>query len=377
VGWLWAAFACPVLLALTVLLTRVLPDMLAPVSEAAAVARIDHTPTLNPEVAWQSLRVSEAQKPVPRYGSFIPAHVVADARRSARVGSPLPGRIEAVYVELGQHVQANAALFRVASRELPELRRALAVAEVELAAARSDDARVQSMLRERMVPAKEALASGARLRRAELAQRMAQARLEAMRVSSLGEHSFVVRAPVSGTVIERALSPGQAVLPGDSLLHIADLSRGVFVIAEVFEHDVELLRVGAPAQIELQALGKDPIMIDSHIEMIADVVDPARRTLGVRVHVQDERLRIHQQLRVRFEQHLPEGSVEVGGSAVLFDGMRAFVYVVQDDGAYHRREVELGPWHAGRVAILDGLALGERIVESGGYLLDSRPRELY
>ena len=108
---------------------------------------------------------------------------------------------------------------------------------------------------------------------------------------------------------------------------------------------------------------------------MSSVVDPARHTVPVRVRLDNPQglLRPNVYARVRFARRAsPESSVEVPASALLSDGEQQFVYVQEGDGRFTRRKVVTGPTHGGRVAVLEGLAKGERVVEEGAILLDNQ-----
>ncbi|HET8938561.1 MAG TPA: efflux RND transporter periplasmic adaptor subunit [Polyangiales bacterium] len=319
--------------------------------------------------------MAEAVEPAERFSEPMQGRVVVDERRVVRVGSPLAGRVEQVHVELGQRVKRGAPLITITSLQLPALRDALAQADNALTLARADDARVQSMVNERLMPAKEAISSAARLRQAQLAQHEAAARLRALRLDTSQSHRFVLRAEIAGTIVEKHVVGSQAVTPSDSLLQIADLDAGLFVIADVFESDLGTIKEGAPARIKTR---NPPFQtLDSRVDMVAHVVDPVRRTVQVRMRVTAAPLRINQRVEATILRSAPAGAAEIASAAVLSDGDRHGVFVLDDGGKIQRRAVLPGWENAGRVVILAGLNIGERVVEQGAHLLESRRPELF
>lgn len=356
------------LLFFTVLALRLVPDPqeARPVEPASNALQPEPTRALQ----WERLRVAEVVQAPETFSEAVPGYVTVDERRAARVGAPLAGRVERVHVERGQRVERGAPLLTLSSSRLPELEADLQRTDNALALARAEDARVQSLVRERLTPAKEALSSRARLRQAELAHHSADSRLRALRLSETSDRGFVLRAQSPGTIVDKSVLPFQAVVPGETLLQIADLSAGVVVIADVFESELGTLRAGTAARIELLDASHDAI--DARVTTVADVVDPARRTVQVRMHVSDPRLRVNQRVQVRLQRPLPPHSVEVPDTALLSNGDHHQVYILDDIGRYRPREVLPG-WAstAGRVVILAGLHAGERVVEHA-HLLESR-----
>ena len=76
--------------------------------------------------------------------------------------------------------------------------------------------------------------------------------------------------------------------------------------------------------------------------------------------------------QVRFAAVPHPDAVEVPGSAVLFDGARQYVYVEDGRGGFVKRDVTTGAGHEGRVVVLSGLAVGQRLVAEGAVLLDNQ-----
>src|SRR5262249_45379706 len=148
---------------------------------------------------WTVLRLGQATEPREIYSDPVPARVRIDETVAARVGSPLPGRINGVFVELGQKVKKGDALFTVNSGDLPTLRGELAKASVDVEVARAQYQRVHDMVAARLMPGKEELAAAAQKREAELAQQAAESKLQALRVASTkNDNEFKVTAPRDG-----------------------------------------------------------------------------------------------------------------------------------------------------------------------------------
>lgn len=326
------------------------------------------------EPSWHVLQVMPASDPAPRFTEPVPGRVGIDERHAVRVGAPLAGRVTQVFVEPGQAIEKGAPLFSVVSGELSALRAELARTEIALARARSDDRRVQSMAAMSVLPAKEALASSAQLRRAELEHRAANARLRALRVRAVSAHEFIVRAPASGVVVEKKVLPSQWVDPGLMLLQLADLTHGFWIHAEVFEQDVTGIEPGTSARV---LFGSDRRELNANVEHVSAVVEPVRRSVRVRMHVRSDELRPDQHVEVSFRRPPPPGSAEVAASAVITDGAGHAVYVPDEAGRYQKRTVLVGPTFDQRALILSGLTPGERVVEQGAHVLRNRLEELF
>src|SRR5699024_1266540 len=89
-------------------------------------------------------------------------------------------------------------------------------------------------------------------------------------------------ATLSGVIIERRINLGQVVQPSDNLYTIADLSR-VWLVAEIPERQAHLIQEGEEAEAEISALPGPPVK--GQLIYVADVVNPATRTVTVRMEI--------------------------------------------------------------------------------------------
>lgn len=175
---------------------------------------------------------------------------------SADLTSPVAGTVSAVLAEEGQRVAEGAELVRLNDgRARAALRQAVAALDAAILRRQQaeDDARraeelgavVPKVERDR---AKKALAQ-ARAEEERLAAAVEQARL------ALADYS--IRAPFAGTVLSRAVDPGETVQPGQLLLRLADLDR-LRVSVEVDEALAAAVRPGQRAVVELA--GRDALL---------------------------------------------------------------------------------------------------------------------
>jgi RND family efflux transporter MFP subunit len=327
--------------------------------------------TLTPDAPQRwSIKSAPARAADPLWSDPIPARIVFDESRTSRLGAPLAGRVTAVGVERGQTVKMGAPLFTVSSPGLAELRAEHDKAMVERTTAKSNYERTQALVDAQSLPAKDLVTAKQQVDEAELAVRLADAKLAALKVGGAGDASFTVVAPRAGVVVEKTVTVGQQVSPdGGSMMAIADLSS-VWVVADLFESQVGALKAGNPARIHLTSDTRGPV--EGVIDHVSAVVDPERHTVPVRVKLANPEglLRPNAYAQVRFFD--PTGArVTLPASAVMSDGKGAFVFVEQPAGVMTRRKVTVGSVNAGRVSVYDGVAPGELVVTHGANLLDN------
>jgi cobalt-zinc-cadmium efflux system membrane fusion protein len=182
----------------------------------------------------------------------------------------------------------------------------------------------------------------------------------------------VIRAPISGTVVEKLITPGQLLAAGTTpCFTVADLSR-VWVMAQISASDVASVRVGDAAQVET---GIDSPKLGGTVTNISALVDPDTRAVIARVDVPNPEQRLKKQMyvQVRIQARQPSSGLLVPVSAILRDDENLpFVYVVQSDSSFARRHVTLGSRTADQVVIPKGLESGDRIVDDGALFIQFR-----
>lgn len=175
-----------------------------------------------------------------------------------------------------------------------------------------------------------------------------------------------IRSPISGTVVEKLITPGQLLQAGTTACFtVADLSR-VWVMAQIFGSDLAAIKVGDPAEIET---GVSSTVFNGKVENISALIDPDTRSVAVRVVVDNpgDFLKKQMYVRVRIRGREENVGMLVPVSAILRDDENLpFVYVVQSNGGFARRHVTLGLRVGDRYNIPAGLKAGDQIVIDGG-----------
>jgi multidrug efflux pump subunit AcrA (membrane-fusion protein) len=101
-------------------------------------------------------------------------------------------------------------------------------------------------------------------------------------------------------------------------------------------------------------------------------VDTQTRTIQVRIELPNPGLALKPEMFVNVELRSPAAPrLTVPAEAVLDTGLKKTVFVDLGNGHFEPREVETGERIGDRIAVLKGLAAGERLVTSGNFLIES------
>jgi cobalt-zinc-cadmium efflux system membrane fusion protein len=325
---------------------------------------------------WRYIDLAEAASGPPLPPVPAPGRVTVDEARSAPIYAPLAGRVERVDVQLGQKVKPGDRLLAIRSSSLPEIGHEVESARAALAVKSAMADRVRDLVGLRAVPEKDLILAEQERHEAELSLKAAEGKRKSLRIGSLDDSGlYWVTATKPGTVVERRALVGMEVGPDrtDPLLAVADLSQ-VIVVADVLERDTAGLKVGQAAKVTDVALGGESV--GGTIEYIAQLVDPVRRTVAVRVRVPnpEHKLRPNAFAQVTFvASEAGEKRVVVPAEAIVTDDQKSVVFVKRElpGGAtrLERREVKVGRVRDEKAEIVSGLNDGESYVARGALLL--------
>jgi membrane fusion protein, copper/silver efflux system len=177
-------------------------------------------------------------------------------------------------------------------------------------------------------------------------------------------------APFDGYVMELGTRQGAAVEPGATLFQLANLSS-VWMIAEVPEAQAAWVKTGSPAEAQVPALPGE--RFNGKVDYLYPELTQATRTLKIRVVINnpDQHLRPGMFATAHLRGSTQESVLTVPTEAVIKTGTRSIVIVA--DGATHFRPavVRVGAENGGRSEILEGLQVGQNVVASGQFLIDS------
>lgn len=358
--------------------------------------------------------------------------VEADPQQTQAVSPLVPGRVEKVYVAIGDRVSSGQTLATIASTEITEAYGKLHEAENRLALARKNLQRVQrseNRIGVLMAKAKldEAEATLKRTRRlielgagagkdliaAETAFKTAQAEYDFQRnimlnkeiqeaegevksaeidfnhqrrsLQSLGVSLregdddarnvalVPIKAPLSGVVTERIVSAGSGIQAGQSMFTLSNISS-VWITANVPQQQLGLINIGSLASVKTTAIGDQTI--NARVTYIDPGINEDTRTAKVRLAVENpgERLRAGMFVEVGFQTGTDAATGEelvVRSDAVQRVGEKTVVFVPRESeaGAFEVREVETDGEVNGYTRIKSGLQLGEKVVTKGSFTL--------
>lgn len=225
------------------------------------------------------------------------------------------------------------------------------------------------LLRRSGSPELRALAAAARQRLVLLG--MAESDIAAVERTESVQQRFTLVSPISGVIAELGVREGGAVMAGQSLFRIVDLSS-VWVNAEIPEAQAGML---VPrSRVEARVPAYPGQVFPGRVGAILPEVSQATRTVRARVELANPGAKLKPGMfaTLAFLSAVGEkGAVLVPSEALIRTGTRNVVILALERGGFRAAEVEVGQEAGGKAEIRKGLKAGERVVLSGQFLIDS------
>ena len=213
------------------------------------------------------------------------------------------------------------------------------------------------------------LADGAlrRMRNFEISDR----ELQALQQEGKSRRLLTYRSGANGVVLQKPGIQGMRFMPGEVLFEIADLSS-VWMLADVFEQDVGVVRLGQEATLRIVAYPDKAFT--GKVVFIYPTIDAETRTAKVRVELPNPGGLLKPAMFANVELASGDGrskALAVPESAVLDSGTRQLVLVRRAEGLFEPRTVKLGMRADGFLEVREGLQAGEQVVVRANFLIDA------
>jgi RND family efflux transporter MFP subunit len=320
-----------------------------------------------------------------QWPSIYEATGTVRARTSAVLSAKWMGYVREVQVNVGDHVRAGQLLVALDARELdtgtnrasaareevrsgiPEAESAVASAKANLDLVQATFRRMTELYEKKSISDQEFDESSARLKAAQSALEMVQARRrqldskleqteQEVQAAQVSRSYAAIEAPFAGIVIAKSIDPGSLAVPGAPLLTIERESYRLE--SSVEESKLSTVRIGQTATVKLDGSEQT---FHSRVSEIVPVVDAGSRSYVVKIDLPPSPT-LHSGMFGR--AIFPLGShdvLAVPAPAVSERGQLKSIFVV-DNGAARTRLVTTGVTVGDQVEVLSGLSAGEQVI---------------
>ncbi len=325
----------------------------------------------------------------------LTGEVKANPNLTTPVNSLVPGRVESVSVQQGEVVQKGKVLSRIRSDEIGQIESELLDKNIELDAERKQRevklALQQKVLNRKKVLFDEKIGAQADVELADSDVEEAKAALQAISAKQAAEiastkqrlrlyglpgheverllktreiqHLFDVCAPRYGIITLRDADPGEMIEAGKTLFNVADLSK-VWVVAQVYERDIDKVKEGMPVSVKLQSFPNEIHL--GKIDFLETTIDEKSRTMPIRATIDNPHLHLKPQMFAKLILQVDTTkSLAVPTQAVQHIGESDVVYTQVKPGCFVEKKVVVGRNLGQFVEVLKGLNATDKVVVHG------------
>jgi len=284
-----------------------------------------------------------------------------DETKIVKIHPRIEGWIDQVYVDyIGRFVSKGQPLFSIYSPEL------VATQQEYLLALKAEQSLGESQFAD--------VSSGAKSLKVSAYRRLKLWDVSDQQIKHLEDTqtpmtSITFYSPLSGFVLERNVFEKQRVTYDTETYSIADLST-IWLIADIYEYEAPNVKVGQEA---IMTLTYDPDRkFVGKVAFINPAVSNMTRSLKVRIEFRNPHFLLKPHMYANVELMVDQGTgLLIPEEAVLDSGERKIVFVEIKKGVFEPRKVTTGTHSGGNVLITSGLRVGEKVVASGNFLIDS------
>jgi membrane fusion protein, heavy metal efflux system len=308
----------------------------------------------------------------------VTATISHNQDRLFHVTPRITGRVVDVRVSLGSEVKAGGTLAVLDSTELGQTKSEYIKAQTLLDLAKATYEREKSLFDQKIAAKKDVLAAEAEYRKMEAEVRSLHERLRLYGLSDQAINNlnntpsqYALTSPGSGVVIEREMSKGEVVQAGKKVLTVSDLST-VWVLLNIYERD--LAKVQKDTSVKIRTESYPDEVFTGKVTYLGDIVDPQSRTVPLRVEIPNPRMRLKPGMFATAEVITgmsPRDAIMIPLSALQKIEGKLSVFVQEKDGAFAKRELEVGRQFGNSVEVKSGLKDGDRVVVAGAFTLKS------
>jgi cobalt-zinc-cadmium efflux system membrane fusion protein len=351
-----------------------------------------YTPTAT-ELA--TLTIQPVAEHVFRAEHITEGKIAVDEDRSTPVFSPYAGRVTKLLARPGDRVAQGQALFTIEAADTVQAQNDFITAATALNKAKSQfelaqiqDNRAHDLYEGKAAPLKDYQTSQAALVSAQNDMRSTETALEAarnrLRILGLTDEAIAlfqdkgrinpettIFSPITGTVVQRKIGPGQYVNAGasDPVFVVGDLST-VWLTAFVRETEAPAIEVGQ--EVSFSVLAFPGRVMTARINYVSAAIDPSTRRLMVRATVDNPggSLKPEMFANVTIYSAGDRPAIGVPKQALIYEGEQVRVWVVRDDKSIELRQIKVGLANGDLVEVKGDLSPGDRIVTKGSLFID-------
>lgn len=282
---------------------------------------------------------------------------VLEADKTVLLSFLVPGKVEIVHVDEGDHVIKGQVLANV---EIDDYESHLEIAVAKLLRAQDSYDRLKPLHEDGAITEKDFIEVKTGLAQAKAGCDIARKKVK----------DTMLRSPVSGIVGMKSVEMGQMISPGMPVFTIVKTDK-IYAKVSVPETEIGKIAMGQETLVNIPALANREVK--GRVSMIGVMADPRTRTYTVKAELSnpDYTLRTGMIVETQIVTDMEVEIITVPGKAIVRDADNLmYVYLAeQSNGMAIRRRIFSGSVHKSEIEIKSGLNTGDVLIIAGQHKL--------
>jgi len=314
--------------------------------------------TLNPEIyVFQEAVVVKVPVEIK-----VPGRLAFNAEKSKVLSARAPGRVESIYAFDGAQVEVGSPILELYTPEFLSAQQEYLLSS-KTAKVLEANKTMSDLLGDAQITQQ---AAANRIRNLGASD----GDIKALDKSGKTQYNLIMRSPLQGVVVKRAVEPGSVVNAGDILATLAN-PKELWFLGNVFEQDIRQIQKGQRMILRSESYPDKEFFATANY--IAPTLDPETHALLIRCDVEnpDGLLRPDMYVSARLKTGETEAVVVPQTAIVRVREMR-YVIIKLGEGTFRRFAVKGYDLDGKRFAVTEGLEPGMKVLTDGAVLLNDR-----
>jgi cobalt-zinc-cadmium efflux system membrane fusion protein len=322
------------------------------------------------EAFLNDLLIDTVQEASARSQITLTGSIAPDETKMVKIFPLVSGVAQDIRVQLGDVVQKGQTLAILKSAEMAGYTKDYVSANADLRNTKRVFESTQEMYKSGLASQKDLEQAQSEYQKAQAESKRAAAVIS---INKSNDNGYQVKSPLSGYVVEKNLTNNTQVRAdnGQNLFTVADLST-VYVLANVYESDIDKIQTGDPVKITTLAYPNKAF--DGKIDKIDNMLDPDNRAMHARIKITNpgNLLKPGMFANILIKAQSGEDLPFINSNAIVFDNDKNYVIVVDGRAKVHIQPIVVEKTVEDRAYISKGLKPGDRVVASRQvYLFES------
>ena len=291
-----------------------------------------------------------------------------DDEKVIKIFPLISGTVSEVKVGIGDYVEKGQTIAIIRSSEMAGMENDLNTAQANVEIAQKNLNSTEDMFKGGIASEKDFLTAQKDLSKAKSELNKVRNTLKSF--GSESKSDYIVKAPISGVVVEKFINPSMQIRPdnNNNIFTISDL-KDVWVMANVFETDISRIKEGY--EVDVTTLSYPDKILKGKVDKIYNVLDPVSKVMKVRIKLSNIDYQLKPEMFANVTVHYSEGisKVAIPSKAIIFDKSKNYVIVFKDKKNLETREVTIYKALNNITYIESGLNKDEKVISNNQLLV--------